>query len=65
MPVHVMSPAECLARATELEAKMAETAPGIAREEYGQLAAQWRILADIAAHEAAKASAAPSQIVNT
>ena len=46
----MMSRDECLARAVELEAKMLETPYGIAREEYAQLAAQWRILADIAGH---------------
>ena len=46
----MMSRDECLARAIELEAKMLETPYGIAREEYAQLAAQWRILADIAGH---------------
>lgn len=46
----MMSRDECLARAMELEDKMA-SATGHAHEEYAQLAAQWRILADIAAHE--------------
>lgn len=51
----MMSRDECLARAKELEANMAETPPGIARDEFAQLAAQWRVLADIAAHEQRKA----------
>lgn len=53
----MMSRAECLARAIEMEGKMAETPDRIAREEYAQLAAQWRILADIAAHDEANALA--------
>lgn len=47
----MMSRDECLARAAELEARMIETPHGIAREEYAQLAAQWRILADFAGHD--------------
>lgn len=46
----MMSRNDCLARAAEMEAKMVQTPHGIAREEYAQLAAQWRILADIAGH---------------
>jgi len=47
----MMSREQCLARATDIEEKMATMPPGFAREEYGQLAAQWRVLADIAHHE--------------
>jgi len=47
----MMSRDQCLARAIDLEKKMAGMSPGFAREEYGQLAAQWRVLADIAHHE--------------
>jgi hypothetical protein len=47
----MMSRVECVARAVELEAKMADATTQEAHDEYAQLAAQWRILADIAAHE--------------
>jgi hypothetical protein len=46
---------ECLARAEELEAKMTATPSGLARDGYAELAAQWRVLADIADHEQRKA----------
>lgn len=52
----IMNPDECLARAMELEARMAEAPPGLVRDEYGQLAAQWRILADIATYESTRTS---------
>lgn len=51
----MMSRAECLARAVEMEGKMAETPDRVAHEEYAQLAAQSRILAEIAAHDEANA----------
>jgi len=35
---------------------MAEAPPGLVRDEYGQLAAQWRILADIATYESTRTS---------
>jgi len=47
----ILSREQCLARAIDLEEKMASLPPGFAQEEYGQLAAQWRVLADMAGHE--------------
>jgi hypothetical protein len=46
----MMTAEECLARAIEFEEKMQSAEPEI-KEEYGQLAAQWRMLADIAGHD--------------
>jgi len=46
----MMSHDECLARALELEEKR-DASAGQARLEYAQLAAHWRILADIAARQ--------------
>lgn len=45
----MMKSADCLARAVELEDRLATAAPDM-QDEYRRLAAQWRILADIAAY---------------
>jgi len=41
----------CVARAEELEAKALTAVLGTLQDEYRQLAAQWRVLADLAAAE--------------
>ena len=50
----MMTRDECIARAVELERLMLITPVPSLQEGYGHLASQWRILADVAAYEAAK-----------